>query len=744
MLSNKIAAIMLSKKVWPFAAAGIVGLSFWAYTSFGTSKDGTPNKQQILLQTIGAVLEEKHFSPKKINDAFSKSVFKEYFEKLDSEKNIFLQSDINSLKKYETTIDDEIKGSNPVQFYTAVGEIFKKRIQETRELYRIILAKPFTFNTDESVVLDADQLNFCPNEKERAERWRKRLKYMVLERFVELQEQRDNAAKRNKTLSEATITNEATNEKPAKVEVDTMATKTDAELEVIARTRVLKTMERFFDRNKKRLEDNEQFSLFLNTITEMMDPHTEYFAPIEKRAFDEQMSNKFFGIGAQLREEEAGMKIASIVPGSPAFKSGELQVGDMIIKVAQGAGEPVDIAGYAIDDAVKLIRGEKGTEVRLTVKKADGATKVVSLIREKIVQDEAAARSAVITQPDGKRIGYIYLPEFYADFENPNGSRASVDVAGEVMKLKAEKIDGLVIDLRNNGGGSLYEVVRMVGLFIKTGPVVQVKDKDGAPQVLEDRDPSVLYNGPLAVMVNELSASASEIFAAAIQDYKRGIVVGSTSTFGKGTVQKTLPLGKQVDFFTGRTDGGALKLTFEKFYRINGGSTQLKGVYSDVVIPDTYEYLKFREKDTKNALAWDQIPAAPFKTSTEFQVDDVVKTSTSKIAQNKAFVTLRQNAAWLSNRSSLPYSLNITKYKQEQTEVRDRVKQNDNALKLANDMQIEALIIDKDKFYNNPDQAKGERYQQWLKNLRTDIYINETADIVSLLLSKQAVFANNK
>ncbi|HAI82815.1 MAG TPA: hypothetical protein DCL43_04040, partial [Chitinophagaceae bacterium] len=283
MLSNKIAAIMLSKKVWPFAAAGIVGLSFWAYTSFGTSKDGTPTKQQILLQTIGAVLEEKHFSPKKINDAFSKSVFKEYFEKLDSEKNIFLQSDINSLKKYETAIDDEIKGSNPVQFYTAVGEIFKKRIQETRELYRAILAKPFSFNTDESVVLDAEQLSFCPNEKERAERWRKRLKYMVLERFVELQEQRDNAAKNNnKKSNEATLGSETTSEKPAKVELDTMATKTDAELEVIARTRVLKTMERFFDRNKKRLEDNEQFSLFLNTITEMMDPHTEYFAPIEK------------------------------------------------------------------------------------------------------------------------------------------------------------------------------------------------------------------------------------------------------------------------------------------------------------------------------------------------------------------------------------------------------------------------------------------------------------------------------
>ena len=300
-------------------------------------------------------------------------------------------------------------------------------------------------------------------------------------------------------------------------------------------------------------------------------------------------------------EEDGNIKIGTLLTGSPAWKSEQVQVGDIIMKVAQGPADPVDLTGFVTEDAVKIIRGKKGTEVKLTLKKSDGSVKTVSLIRDEIVQDETFARSAVINTEKGK-IGFIYLPEFYADFDNPNGARCSEDVRKEIIKLKDQKVDGIVMDLRNNGGGSLYDVVQMVGLFIEGGPIVQVKDREGKPQVYFDRDKSVFYDGPLAVMVNEFSASASEIFAAAIQDYNRGVIIGSTTTYGKGTVQRNIGLDKIIGMLEPNSDLGTIKLTLQKFYRINGGSTQKKGVASDITLPDMFEYSKLREKDNPDAL----------------------------------------------------------------------------------------------------------------------------------------------
>jgi carboxyl-terminal processing protease len=384
--------------------------------------------------------------------------------------------------------------------------------------------------------------------------------------------------------------------------------KPNAELEKEAREKVLKIMDRTFDRYRFKFNDDEKFSYYVNAITNMMDPYTEFFPPVDKRYFDEQLSGQFFGIGASLQYEDGNIKVGSLLTGSPAWKSEQIEVGDFITKVAQGNDQPVDLTGYTVEDAVKLIRGKKGTEVKLTLKKTDGTVKTVSLIRDKIVQDETFARSTVIEEGTSK-IGYIFLPEFYANFDDPTGSRSALDVAKEVAKLKQQKVDGIVIDLRNNGGGSLYDVVQIAGLFIDQGPIVQVKDRDGRPTVMRDKDGNVLYDGPLAVMVNEFSASASEIFAAAIQDYGRGVIIGSTSTYGKGTVQRSIALDGD-NFLSNNSELGSLKLTLQKFYRINGGSTQLKGVVPDIVIPDKYEYLKFREKDNTNALKWDEIAEA--------------------------------------------------------------------------------------------------------------------------------------
>ncbi|MDQ3844990.1 MAG: S41 family peptidase, partial [Bacteroidota bacterium] len=562
---------------------------FLTFRTLGTDKTPPPTKYERILQSIGIILSQGHYSPKDINDAFSKKVFSKYLETIDPNKNILMQQDVEELRKYETRIDDEIKGA-PVEFFLAVSKVFNSRIEEAAKLYKEILSKPFDFTADEYVITDSKKLQFPATEAQRRDSWRKRLKYLTLDRFVELQDIRE----KNKGKADFVV-------------------KTDAELEKEAREKVQKIMDRTFDRYRFKFSDEDKFSMFVNTITTTMDPYTEFFPPVEKRYFDEQLSGRFFGIGASLTNDEGNIKINTLLTGSPASKSQQIDVGDIIMKVGQGSETPVDLTGYEVEDAVKLIRGKKGTEVRLTLKKKDGTVKNVSIMRDEIVQDETFARSAVIDNGDTK-IGYIFLPEFYADFENANGNRSAADVAKEVTKLKAANVDGIIIDLRNNGGGSLMDVVQIAGLFIEGGPIVQVRDRQGKPMVMQDKDNNtVLYDGPLAVMVNEFSASASEIFAAAIQDYHRGVIIGSTSTYGKGTVQRHIGLDPQSSIFSSNSDLGSLKLTLQKFYRINGGSTQLRGVTPDVVIPDQYEYLKFRERDNENALSWDEINKASYK-----------------------------------------------------------------------------------------------------------------------------------
>lgn len=693
-------------------AVVLFGALFFAfrYTTGGT--DVSLSQRQRLLAAVGSLLESQHYSPKNINNDFSKKLFQKFLDQLDNDKSFFLQSDIDALQKYELTLDDEIKGAE-IKFAPAVGVIYEKRLADVTALYKEILNEPFNFTKDESAMLDGSKLPYAANEAEQRDRWRKLLKYYTLERYVDLLDQRE----QNKGKKDFEV-------------------KSDAALESEARAQVLKAMNKRFDRIKSTVKEEERFNTFINSVTSLMDPHTDYFAPIEKRSFDEQMSGRFYGIGAQLTEDDFGVKIASVQPGGAAWKSGEIAVNDAILKVAQGTADPVDVAGFATEDVVKLIRGNKGTEVRLTIKKTDGTIKVVTMQRDEIVLDETFARSAIVNEGN-KKIGYIWLPEFYADYERENGNRCSEDVAKEIVKLKKENIEGLVIDLRNNGGGSLYEVIQMVGLFINQGPVVQVRDRDGKANVYGDQRPGTLYDGPLAVLVNELSASASEIFAGAIQDYRRGVVIGSTSTYGKGTVQKTVPFGNVVDMNSGRTDMGAVKLTFQMFYRINGGSTQLKGIEPDIVLPDTYEYLKIREKDVPNALPWDQINKATYLTwHKDYGHDLVIQNENERVKQNASLNLLKDNLVWLSKLGEEPASLNINKYRDLQKQIRSTVNQNNTLLRLSQEMSVVPAEVDKDKFFNNPDKNKGERYQAWLRSLKTDMHISETIKVIGGLASE--------
>lgn len=708
---NKFFAFMKSTKGLVLLAVLLVGISVVAFTK--NNKNVTDNPKQKLLTTVVDLIEKQHYAPQTIDDNFSKKIFNKYFDELDGDRILFTEGDINSLKKYETTLDNEMHGDG-FDFIPALNVIYNKRTDEVIAQQKEILSKAFNFTVDETYIVDADKLPFAKTEAEKKDRLRKKLKLMTLDRFIDLQKERDSSV------------------------IDSIKRKTDTELEVEARAKVQKAIDKIYNRIKTKFTDDERFNSYVNLITTQMDPHTDYFAPVEKRAFDEDMSRRFYGIGAQLQETDGNIKIAALMPSYPAQRCGEIVVGDIIVKVSQADGEPVEITGYDISDAVKLIRGKKDSQVKLTMKKQDGTTKVVTLTRAEIVQDEGYARSAVVEEANGDKIGYIYLPEFYADFYNANGARCSEDVANEVIKLKAAGVKGITIDLRFNGGGSLQEVINMVGLFIPSGPVVQVRDKSGRATPLDDNDTRVLYDGPLVVMVNELSASASEIFAAAIQDYGRGIIVGSSSTYGKGTVQRQINLNNTFSFTNSTVnDMGSVKLTFQKFYRVSGGSTQLKGVTPDVVFPDVLDYLKIREKDNASALAWDNIAKANYTPYNKLAINcaDIIKKENEAVAENATFKLIKNNTVWLNKKQDEPRSLEINKYKAYQKDVAATVAQNNNVLKAKTELKVDVTKEDTDKFYNNPDKAKGDRYVAWLKNLKTDLYLSETINVIELMIN---------
>ena len=699
---------MVSKKSLPIVLVLVVAGFLIAFNSSGLVNP--PGKYEQIFVQVTEMLEAAHYNPKKVDDEFSKKIFSKYIESLDPDKNVFLAADIKELKKFELSIDDELHGA-PIQFFYAIDALYLKRGRELADLMPALFQQPFQFQADEEISLDPDKAEFPKNETARKEIWRKRLKFMALERYSDLLDQRALLKSTDSTF------------------------KSDTQLENDARTKVKQIMTRNFERMLNKTKPDERFDMLVNVITNTMDPHTTFFPPLEKRSFDEQMSGKFYGIGASLRYDDGAIKVATLVAGLPAWKSQQITVGDQVLKVAQGSTEPVDLTGFETEEAVKLIRGKKGTEVRLTIKKADGSIRIVTMIREEVELDETYARSAVITE-QGKKMGYIFLPEFYADWERPNGAKCSQDVAKEILKLKEQQVDGIIMDLRNNGGGSLYDVVQMVGFFIPEGPVVQVKDREGNPTVLRDRDRTVLYDGPLAVMVNEFSASASEIFAAAIQDYGRGIVIGSTSTYGKGTVQRNIGLESASRVLNSdNSELGTIKLTLQKFYRINGGSTQLKGVTPDIILPDQYENLKYREKDNPDAMPWDEIQRAFYTRITPtYDLETIKRRSSSRVSQDSSFSAVRSVSAMIEKSNQKFYSLKLDTYRNEQKQMRATFKHLEESNKGQQALSIQMLESDEKRL--STDNDKLERRKQWIKNLSRDIYISETCKVVSDVISQ--------
>jgi carboxyl-terminal processing protease len=682
----------------------VTALSAILWSFIPREKTEDPEKDKLLLELLTFVLEKGHYSPVEINDDFSKKVYKKYLDNIDPTKRFFIQSDIDEFSKYETSIDDMIKNKD-LTFFNLTNARLLKRMSESREIYEDVLSKPFDFTAKESINVDYEKLPFSKSKSELKDRWRKQLKLSAL----------------------SSITDKEQLEEDKKKKDNAYEMKSFDVIEKEVRENSLKSLNEYFDFIEKELERDDWFAIFLNSIVERFDPHTFYFSPDDKEKFDVSMSGTFQGIGARLQKKESGVEVSELISGGPAWRGKELEAGDLILKVAQGKEEPLDIAGMRLDDVVKKIKGPKGTEVRLTVKKVDGTIKVISIIRDEVETEETFAKSSIVVK-DGKKYGIIYLPKFYISFENKENRDAFKDVAAEIEKLKAQNIDGLVMDLRDNGGGSLETVVKMVGLFIPDGPIVQVKAPGRNPEILPDPDKKVQYDGPLVVMINNFSASASEIFAAAIQDYKRGIVVGSKHSYGKGTVQNVIDLNQ---FIRGNSYGdlGALKTTIQKFYRINGGSTQREGVKSDIVFPDRFSYLDMGERDEESALPWDKIEPAKYQ-PLNVNFDNVIANSKKRIAANPTFNLIDENAKWIFERKDEnDFSLNLNDFKREIAAADVKIKKF-KAISDYNNKYTFTSLPDEVALFEKDTLLKQKR-ERWHEDLQKDVYMEETLNIIS-------------
>lgn len=681
-----------------------------AYKSFSENEK---DKEKIVTDLVINGLKFAHYNTNKIDDEFSERVYTIFIERLDYTKKFLLQEDITQLEQYKTKIDDEINEQKS-NFLILANNLITKRIEEAEVYYSEILANPFDFDLKESIELDDEKNDFAENIEALKESWRKSLKYQVM---VELN-----------THLEI--------QKKAKEKNDTSVVQKDfAELEKNARSKVEKRNKDYFHRLKQ-LEHKDRYAIYMNAISMSFDPHTNYYPPKDKEDFDIAMSGQLEGIGATLQEKDGFIKVVHIVPGSPSYKQGDLKEGDLILKVAQGDEEALDITGMRLDKAVRFIRGKKGTIVKLTVKKVDGEITIISILRDVVIIEETYAKSVIVKSPDSeKRIGYIFLPSFYVNFnEKDGGRRCSDDVLKEIRKLKQENIDGLVIDLRNDGGGSLPDVVKMAGFFIKEGPIVQVKQKTGNAQVLADTDPNVYYDGPMVVMVNSNSASASEIFAAALQDYNRAVIVGGQQTFGKGTVQRFINLDDIVNSkLNPYKPFGALKLTFQKFYRISGESTQLKGVVPDVILPDNYMFIDYGEREMDYHLPWDKINAADFVSSNKLtDKKSIVKSSKSRIKKSDKFKLISKQAEAIKKyRKQTIITLNLEEYKKL---LSDRKEENKQYKEIHTDTNLVLITpLHADWQFIEKDSIKMRTAKDWHKKLSSDLYIRESIEVIENL-----------
>jgi len=705
-------------KISKLFLAAIVIISLSSYVVHSKFFVDDEEKDKIILAMAMSYLDNLHYQTLPINNEFSQKAFDLYIKRIDYNKRFLLQGDVKELEQYKNKIDDEIKADS-FDIYNLANEILDIRRSEVEEFYPDILEKPFNFSKDEGVEMDHDKREYAKSKSELIKIWTQDLKYQTLSRLnrkIEAQ---------NKLIADPDTTIEE---------------KTIAEFEIEAREGVKENMDNYFIRVNK-INEQDRISIYVNSIVNVYGPHSGYFPPEDKERFDISISGKLEGIGARLSQPGHEIKVVSIVPGSASALQGDLKVDDIITQVAQGDDEFVSIEEMRLDEAIKLIKGPKGTKVRLTVTHKNGNEQIITIIRDVVILEETFAKSFIL-QDNGTKVGYILLPKFYTDFDNRNGRTCSKDIEIELEKLKEQGVSGVILDLRNNGGGSLRDVVDMVGLFIDEGPVVQVRGRDNELKVLSDNRKGIVYDGPLVVMVNEYSASASEIFAAAIQDYGRGMIIGSSSTFGKGTVQRFYDMDQMVSGQMAEYKPlGAVKLTMQKFYRITGGSTQLKGVTPDIILPDLYTYLETGEQEQEFVMPWDKINPADFTVwNATWNTSEMKYKAEKAIAEETFFTTVDEMAKELLESQDDSYiDLELEKYQAYQKELEDQSDKFEELFQSIDGFDVSSIAGDLEKLQG--DTIKVRINSDQIDNLKEDRYVYESSRVIKRMLKPSVVKA---
>lgn len=679
------------------------------------SPQNDDEKMHIIMINVKNALSYLHYSPKPINDAYSEEVYNSYFESIDPTKKYFLQSDIEEFAKHKNQLDDYLNKGD-LTFYKQTIDRLYERVDEIDKITQDIFSKPINLDENDEFILEPKLKKHPANKEELYNEWKKYIKYNILQE-IETMTSKEEAQKEKKDSVIAHRLKDTINVKTLSLE-EKKSKATEEIKELISHT---------FKRFKKR-KKMDWFGVYMNAYTEVFDPHTNYFSPKDKEDFDTNFTGKVIGIGAQIQEKKGYLYMGPLVVGAPAWKSKQISEGDKILKVkAKPNEEHTNVVGMLVDEAVRLIRGEKNTEVVLTLQKKDGSIKEVKLIREEVSIEDTFARSIIIDNPNGEKFGYIYLPSFNADFEDPNGRNASDDVKAEILKLKKQNIKGLILDVRSNGGGSLTEVVDIMGLFMKNGPVVQIKDGNGKINVLKNHTNTPVWEGPLLIMQSELSASASEILAGAVQDYQRGVVLGSPHSYGKGTVQTFIELNR---FMRANDDFGSLKLTIQKFYRINGKSTQLKGVDADIPMKDLFTYAEIGEKYKENALPWDQIPTTNFSANYPLDLQKLLNNSKKRLANDNIYQLLQESALWREKLDKEEKTtLNLTKFMALMKDRKELIKKFKSLSKYDN--QLRFTLHSDEENRTKKDEAFKQKSESWIKNLRKDIYLKEAINVIS-------------
>jgi carboxyl-terminal processing protease len=697
---DKLIRKMKKNKYYILLLLFVVGLTVGFNKNTKSDED---DKERVLMGVLEYILQNGHYSPVKINDDFSEHIYMNFIDEMDPSKRYFTQTDINEFSVYEFVIDDQFK-SQDLSFFNYVYARFLERKAESVDIYREILSQPFNYQKEESLDIEYKNSAFAKNENELADLWRKQLKLTTVSRLYDKMEVEDDKFKADPTYTK----------------------KTFESLEKESREITLKNMDDLYIRVDE-MRRSDWLGIYVNTFVEEFDPHSSYLAPEIKERFDISMSGSLEGIGARLTRDKEYTKVASLISGGPAWKQGDLEVGDLIIKVGQADEEPVDIVGLRLEDAIKFIKGKKGTLVKLTVKKIDGSTEIITITRD-IVEIEETFLKYSLVDIDDKKLGVINLPGFYINFNDKNKRDSAKDMRKAIDEMNESDVDGLLIDLRDNGGGSLKTAIDIAGMFIDQGPVVQVKFRNETPMVYNDNDNNIYWNKPLVILVNELSASASEIFAAAMQDYNRAIVMGSKQSFGKGTVQNIVPLN---EYYKYEEDLGALKMTIQKFYRINGGSTQLEGVQSDIAMPDRYAYMSIGERDFENPLPYDQIKPAEYASLSTYENKElVIQKSKSRIASDEQFKLIDNFAKWTKeNSDDNVYSLSFNRFKEEAKEHELEAKQFDSVYKF--DSKFEFYSPQSELPLISADSILGMKRENWHNSLKRDIYVTEALRVLS-------------